>query len=65
MNKRQWKKDAMRWRRMFEQMNAFVLAHTEKTCNSCTSQTGYPYAPGWGEPVRWNCPFFRGKADEE
>lgn len=30
----------------------------KKTCNTCEIQNICQYAPGWGEPVRWNCPHF-------
>lgn len=30
------------------------------SCNTC-AKTKCPYRPGWGQPVRWNCPFWKGE----
>lgn len=38
----------------------WIFERMQKTCNTCQSQARCPYAPEWGEPVRWNCPHFKG-----
>lgn len=55
-----WKKEARRLRRELDRLNAFVQAHMEKTCNNCIVRN-CPYAPEWGQPVRWNCPHYKGR----
>ncbi len=39
--------------------SAYEIFKKLSTCNSCKSKDNYcGFAPGLGEPVRYNCPFF-------
>lgn len=35
------------------------------TCNDCEKVKDCEYAPGWGQPVRYNCPFYERKEEKK
>lgn len=34
-------------------------------CNDCIDKLDCEVSPGWGKPVRYNCPLWRGKGDKK
>lgn len=58
-------REANIYKKQCEEMDQFIQKHMEKTCNTCEIQHDCTYVPGWGKPVRWNCPFFVGKEGGE
>ena len=60
------------WHRMYCQLhakyislNSFVRQHMRRSCNNCESRAHCQFVPRWGQPVRWNCPFYIGEDDAE
>ncbi len=45
-------------------LNNFVRQHMRCGCNNCDSRARCQFAPQWGQPVRWNCPFYVGEDDK-
>lgn len=35
------------------------------SCHDCADVRECQVAPGWGKPVRYNCPLWRGKGDKK
>jgi hypothetical protein len=45
-----------------EHANTFIQCISGyPTCNDCGAALGCEHIPAWGNPVRYNCPFWRGK----
>ena len=51
------------WVDRYYKLAIFLEKITAKSCNNCTKEC--TCMPEWGEPVRYNCPYFKLKEENQ
>lgn len=49
-------REAKEWMDRYYRLADTIAGIMEKSCNSCQGHCGLQ--PDWGEPLRYNCPFY-------